>query len=101
MYGDFSSKDYEQKIINDVALGIKKQNVSSASVVKKELLFWESRIKVWCSNNEQYIGLWKSFLSDCGCGDVSTVYIERLISKVASEKNIKRTDFKFRDVVYE
>lgn len=92
---------YEKKLISEIACGIKNQKVSVGKIVRNELLFFESRIKIWCLSEEEYFSKWTSFLSECGCGSVSGDYIKRLISQVASEQNIKRTNYKYRSVVYE
>jgi len=96
-----SSLSYEKELIQEIAGGIKKQRLNVGAIVRNELLFFESRIKIWCVSEEDYLGRWVAFLSACGVKSVSGDYIKRLISQVASEKGIKRTDYKYRGVVYE
>lgn len=94
-----SALAFESKLVKEIANGTKKQRLNISAIVKNELFFFESRIKVWCVNEEDYLNRWMAFLSECGCKSVSCDYMKRLISQVASEKGLKRTDFKYRGVI--
>lgn len=84
-----------------LANGYIKKKYSVAQIVEHEMFFWETRIKVWCSSNEEYLSLWIDFLDRCGCGAVSLSYLEKLLTATAKKIKLKRTINGFRRVNHE
>lgn len=84
-----------------LANGYIKKKYSVAQIVEHEMFFWETRIKVWCSSNDEYLALWMDFLGRCGFGAVSSSYLEKLFTATAKKLKLKRTTNGFRRVNYE